>query len=140
KKGVDMEWCKKKKKKNFVHIGVGSYVQHLFSSPSLLTKPWFYELLVTSETKFFMPLKDFLQKKAQERLDNWKEFVEPKTMQLRSLRDLNESELYTFHTVHVVRRPSEQTRSLQHWALAFEGNNWLLRLEFSPENAIQWIL
>jgi hypothetical protein len=117
------------------------YVQHLFSSPSLLQKPWFYENVVTSETKFFLPLKDHLQKKAQEQLKAWNACVQPKSMCFEELKEQVGNALCIFHTAYVLRKPSEQTRvSCHHWALALEGNHWLFRVEFCEDNCIKWIL
>ncbi|ETO12751.1 hypothetical protein RFI_24626, partial [Reticulomyxa filosa] len=97
--------------------------------------------LVTEETKFFMPLKDFFQRKAQEQLDSWGAYIEPKQVNWADLQNYaHEDGQYTFHSAYVMRKPSKQMQAVHPWALAFEGNHHLFRVQFFDDNSIRCVL
>ncbi|ETO22976.1 hypothetical protein RFI_14201, partial [Reticulomyxa filosa] len=126
-----LQLSKKKKK---------SYIQHLFSSPSLVLCNWFFEKLVEKDTVFCESLKQELIGKARQRLEKWNQKATLTTLQFADLKDKTAANSqYNFHTAYVVRKPLDQSRLLYHWALAFEGK-YLLRVEFFDDNCVKWVL
>ncbi|ETO32512.1 hypothetical protein RFI_04604 [Reticulomyxa filosa] len=130
-KQVDIirKFCPKKK-----------YIQHLFSSPSLLLKNWFFCNLVESDMTFYAPLEKLLRSRAEAQLSKWKKFATRNHMKLENLCKQKMTEKQAFHTVYAIRRLLEGSRMFYHWALAFEGPNHLLRIEFFDTSEIEWLL
>ncbi|ETO11299.1 hypothetical protein RFI_26075 [Reticulomyxa filosa] len=127
-----------------------SYIQHLFSSPILICDPNFFDNLILQGHEIPESLRQLIKGYAKARLDHWRvtliqairrSWEGDRIEDVLSNRKIAEE---TLHTCYAVRTPLNKKTIAKdwlpyHWAIAFEGNKCLLRIEYFC-NGYSWVI
>ncbi|ETO29788.1 hypothetical protein RFI_07336 [Reticulomyxa filosa] len=134
-------------------IKINSYLQHCFSSPQLLRKPWFWNFFsltngISKDGDVFRDVKRILEQRAQTKMLQFRQIYGRAHLRLSSLYvqtlkkkknkklELNSE---TFRTALIgyreLERGPRQVPTAKHWCLNFIGTK-LLRVEFFSDSGV----